>query len=71
MNTVVKQRILEYDVEVSCGNIFTCRYVGKMVPKGETKELYRYACPECGRISMTLRKGITNKVELWKKELGL
>ena len=58
MNTLVKKRVLKYDVEVSCGNTNICTYVGKMVPKGENDKEYQYGCPECGRIAMTLRKGI-------------
>ena len=69
MNTLAKKRILEYDVKVSCGNIFMCGYVGKMVPKGENSKEYQYGCPECGRINMTLRKGINNKVDLSKSEM--
>jgi len=71
MNTLAKKRVLEYDVEVSCGNIFMCGYVGKMVPKGENDKEYQYGCPECGRMSMTLRKSINDKFDLSKKELGI
>ena len=73
MNTLSKKRVLEYDVEVDCGNIFMCGYSGKMVEKGETETEFQYGCPECGRINMTLRKSfnINDKVRLWQKELGI
>ena len=66
MNDLSKKRILEYDVEVSCGNTDICTYVGKMVPKGENDKEYQYGCPECGRISLSLRKSIdlSEKVKL-------
>ena len=60
LNNIVKRRILKYDVEVDCGNIDMCGYSGRMVEKEETDKEYRYACPECGRINMTLRKGIND-----------